>query len=351
MINFNSMCSNGNLIWGIDNKGVIYEIDISKTIIRLVHWIEGIDDENNHKFPVMCYYNGTIIIAPSKGQRFWMYDPEKREITGLSKESPDSFVNYYESKDSIFFIGREGNRIAVYDKKNRSIEINEILDVNNTHISDYETRGGCVLDSAENRIVSFTYGSSVIYEIDIRNGIRVENKIDLKKSIAFAHIFADSILIVTTDGRFWKKKENDLTELVMPSEAIKCENAPFHYWTKLPDGLVFMPCAMNMVLKYTNDNLEVEKVCSTSVEMNSSGHRGIFPCCAYDKNKMFGMSRYEDCFYEIDVNKKDLKRIEFTMDYDAVGISGFVKEMANEGRILAEGEFGISLEGFLQSLI
>jgi hypothetical protein len=32
MINFNSMCSNGNLIWGIDNKGAIYEIDISKTI-------------------------------------------------------------------------------------------------------------------------------------------------------------------------------------------------------------------------------------------------------------------------------------------------------------------------------
>ena len=347
MIDFNSMCSNGNLIWGIDNKGVIYEIDIKKTVIRLVHWIKGINDENNHKFPVMCYCEGVIIIAPSKGQRFWMYDPENRINTSLSNESPDSFVNFYESKECLFFVSREGSRIAVYDKRKKCIEINEIHEINSAHISEYETRGGCVLDNSESRIVSFVYGTNVIYEMDLKNGFRVENKIYMNKPIAFAHKFVDSILAVATDGSFWRKRENDISELVMPTEAAKCDNAPFHYWTKIEDSLVFMPCAMNMVLKYKNGDLKVEKICSTSVEINDSGHRGIFPCCSFGNNKMFGMSKYEDSFYVIDIDGTDMQKIEFIIDYDTVGISGFMNDMANNGRIIAEGEFGISLEGFL----
>ena len=348
-IYFNALCSNGLNIWAIDAKGVIYEIDEKKKSIRLVYWLDEIDDLDGLKFPIMCSIGEKILIAPAAGQKFWEYDSVLRTAKCLTEPCEEAFVNYFRRKNKVYFVGRECRNIAIYDSIKGELTIENAEIGIDSSLSPVETRGGCDLEDIEDGIIAFKYGHEAIYELGLDNETRMRSEINIKKPVAFAHKLDGEILVITTDGKFYLKKEDGLLEISMPDGVTDCVDAPFHYWTRIRDGLIFMPCAMNMVLYYKNGT--VKKICDTVTGINAQGQMGIFPCCAYGSNSIVGFSNYDSVFLKINPENKIVEGVTLKAINDKDGTKQFVTGSAEKGRLISEGDYGISLNAFLDAIV
>ena len=340
----NAICSNKDKIWGIASDGLIYEINMQNKTMEMVHWISEIDESKDFKFPIMLYVNDRIIIAPNIGNKFWLFNPFIRDSVCLSDICTDSFSDYYECDDKIYFIGRNCTSIAIYHKNECNIEVKKLFE-NNDYVAQAETRGGCILDKKDNEICSFVYGAKQIDVLNLADNLQKVKTIKFKQPVAFAHIIDNDLIIVTVDGKFWLENNGTLQKITMPSKANKCKSAPFHYWMRINGGIIFMPCGMNMILFYKDR--EIVDISSSSTEY---GQCGIYPCCKYYDNKIVGFPRYEDCLYEIDIENKIIKKFVLSVTANQEITTRFVHRQSEQGCIIVENENGISLNNFLQAI-
>lgn len=344
----NSICSYNGKIWGVCSDGLIYEINIQNKTIELVQRIEEIDYSYDFRFPIMNYIDGNILIAPNIGQKFRQFNPSTGRSVCLSDVCTDAFSDYYESDDEVIFIGRNCKNIAIYHKNECTIEIKK-FDGDNSYVAQSETRGGCVLSREENEICSFVYGAEQIDILSRADNLKKVRTLKFNKPIAFAHIINNDLVVVTVEGKFWIENNGALQEIPMPLKANKCKYPPFHYWTRINGGIVFMPCGMNMILFYKDR--EVEEICSSSLEMNKYWQIGIYPCCKYGDQKIIGFQRYEECLYEIDVEHKKINKIVLSVIMNQEIVTQFVGKQSKQGRVILENYNGISLKDFLNAIV
>jgi len=222
------------------------------------------------------------------------------------------------------------------------------MDGSSDYVAQAETRGGCVLGRGDDEICSFVYGARQIDILSVADNLQKVRTIKFREPIAFAHIINHDLVVVTVDGKFWIENNGTLQELKMPLAVNKCESAPFHYWMRINDGIIFMPCGMNMILFYKDR--EILEIGSSSMEINQYGQCGIYPCCDYNDKKIVGFPRYEDCLYEIDVEHKKINKIELSMIANQGIATRFVDKQSKRGQYIVENDNGIPLDGFLNAI-
>lgn len=344
---YNAMCSNGEKIWCIDAKGALYEIDRCNNKIELVHRIEELDDERRQKFQVMCYSNGNLIIAPYRGQSFWLYNIQTKHAECLTDPESKTYGNFYDYKDKIFFIDATVSTMAIYDKNNCSIQKENINNKSIKEVDQRITRGGCVLEKGENTVYQSIFGTNRIYQICLDDLRVIEKKTPLDIPLALSHKMNDLSLYVATNGEIWQEKDEEIIQLEMPKGAKKCVDsyAPYHYWTRAGGGLVLLPCGMNMVLHCKA--AKIRNVYTSSNETNVWGQIGVYPCCSIESNTFAGFPRYEDALYEFDLTKHEVQKRILKVDASNGEMGKCIALKTQKSQEIYEGDFDITLREWL----
>lgn len=352
-----AMCSNGKIIWCIDTRGVLYEIDKYNNTIKFLYWIDEIKDDSSLKFPLMRYVNGKLIIAPYCGQSFWSYDIKDGRAEHLTDEfDKANYRSFYDYGNSIFFIDAYTNNVAVYDKNNCSIKVKK-LNCQERSGSLVGVSGGCRVATGENTIYHALYGTNIIREIRLDDLSVREITLAPKISLALSYKMNDSLILILTSGEICKEKNGEIIKLTMPHNAAKCsgEEVPYHCWARVSEGLILSPCYMNMVILCSDSG--VKNIYTVSDESSVAGQHGIVPCCGMEESVFVGcFPIYKDELYEFNVKTGKVNKYTLSNNTNGKKTEELLrKKMARNQTIITEKQlfedgFCITLRDFLSML-
>lgn len=341
---YNAMCCNEEKIWCIDAKGVLYEIDKRNDVIKLVHWIEELEDDVRLKFSVMCYADGNLILAPCCGQSFWLYNVQTGCAERLTEAENETYANFYDFGNQIFFIDTSVSKIVIYNKNNCNLQKETINSRIVSKIDTRVTRGGYTLKKGEDTVYQSIFGTNKIYQICLKNLSVREKSFRLDLRVALAHKIEDVLVYVLTNGEIWQEKDEEIVQLKMPDGAKMSADpyAPYHYWTRAGGGLVLLPCDMNMVLLYKDS--EIRNIYTSSNRTNAMGQMGIYPCCSTGYSSFVGFPRYEDVLYEFDLTKQAVEKHILRVDVSNGEAAKCIALKTKKLQEIYEGDFDITIK-------